>query len=227
MTDRDWTLLETAVDGRVSRETYDRLKRFEALFLKWTRRINLAAPSTLNDVWRRHIVDSAQLLRLAPEAKDWIDLGSGGGFPGIVLAVLLDGRGQGAIRLVESNQKKAAFLRTALADLGVSRARVDARRIEDVVASCEAPEIITARALASLGLLIDMTEPWFAAGSRALFHKGRDYAAEIEQVRDTWNLDLVKHRSIVDGDSVILDIRNLKKNDDLSSGRLGKRASDG
>nr|WP_157014591.1 16S rRNA (guanine(527)-N(7))-methyltransferase RsmG [Mesorhizobium xinjiangense] len=205
-----------------------RLKQFEALFGKWARRINLAAPSTLGAVWRRHIADSAQLLRLAPDAAaDWIDLGSGGGFPGIVMAILLHGRPGSRVRLVESNQKKAAFLRNALAELGLAGARVDARRVEDVVAATPPPQIVTARALASLETLLDMTWPWIDAGSRALFHKGRDYAAEIELIGDTRNLHLVQHRSIIDDDSVILDIRKLKHHDDSSSsGRLGKRASD-
>src|SRR5690606_27866796 len=118
------------VAGPVSRETFERIELFEAAFLQWARRINLAAPSTLDVVWERHVVDSAQLIRLAPEdALRWVDLGSGGGFPGAILAILLREWPEAETHLVESNGKKAAFLQTVLkrldARVTVHRARIE------------------------------------------------------------------------------------------------------
>ena len=197
-----------AVAGPVSRETFERLVTAEALFARWAARINLAAPSTLGDVWTRHILDSAQLVSLAPQARRWLDLGSGGGFPGMVLAVLLEERDGASIDLVESNRKKAAFLRTALA--GNRIARVHARRIEDTGRLLPVPEIVTARALAPLPALLGLAAPWLTSGAVGLFHKGRDYRIEIEESRDAWNLDLLEHRSLIDAEGVVLEIRNLR-----------------
>ncbi len=199
-------LLEAA--GPVSRETYDRLKEFETLFAKWNSRINLAAASTLSDLWMRHILDSAQLARLAPGELHWLDLGSGGGFPGAVMAILLRERAGATIDLVESNRKKAAFLQSAVG--GTQVARVHARRIEDVVGVIPVPQIVTARALAPLSKLLELASPWLIAGTRALFHKGRDYRLEIEESADHWRFDLVEHESRINSEGVILDIRNLK-----------------
>ena len=195
------------VAGPVSRETFLRLSAFQATFEKWAARINLAAPSTIPELWSRHILDSAQLLPLAPKALRWLDLGSGGGFPGAVLAVLADREGA-SITLVESNQKKASFLRNAIAG---SPGSVVAKRIEDVWGDFEDAQIITARALAPLNKLLGLAEPWLAAGATALFHKGRDYRREIEESRDAWQFSLVEHPSAIDAASVILEISDLKK----------------
>lgn len=198
-----------AVAGPVSRETFERLLEYETVFLRWAERINLAAPSTLSDVWRRHILDSAQLASLAPNARTWLDLGSGGGFPGAVIAIILQERAGAHIDLVESNRKKAAFLQTALGRYR-DHVRVHARRIEDVYPVIRQPEIVTARALAPLPLLLNLTSPWLSAGATGLFHKGRDYRAEVKESRDAWNLDLLEHESRIDAESVILEIRNLR-----------------
>jgi len=195
------------VAGDVSRETVDRLSEFERQFLRWSARINLAAPSQLDRLWTRHILDSAQLVRFAPETTRWLDIGSGGGFPGAVVAILLCDRPLFHIDLVESNRKKAAFLKTALAS--AECATVLAIRIEDAYPAVDAPEIVSARALAPLSELLGLAEPWLKAGARGLFHKGRDYASEIEEARDAWRFDLVEHRSMVDREGVILEIRNL------------------
>ena len=195
--------------GPVSRETFDRLVAFEQLFLKWNRSINLAAPSTLDDVWGRHILDSAQLARIAPQAKRWADLGSGGGFPGLVLAFLLVEREGASIDLVESNRKKASFLQAVIGQFGLP-ARVVARRIDDSYALVSAPEIVTARALAALPALLDLSAPWLTKGSRALFHKGRDYRAEVEESTHRWAFDLVEHPSMTDAHGVILEVTDLR-----------------
>ena len=196
------------VAGPVSRETFSRLITFQATFEKWAARINLAAPSTLPELWSRHILDSAQLLPLAPNALRFVDLGSGGGFPGAVLAVLLADRDGASITLVESNQKKASFLRNAIAG---SPGRVVAKRIEEFAGTGEDADIVTARALAPLGKLLGLAEPWLSAGATALFHKGRDYRREIEESRDAWQFSLVEHPSVIDAASVILEISDLKK----------------
>ncbi|MEC9246048.1 16S rRNA (guanine(527)-N(7))-methyltransferase RsmG [Nitratireductor rhodophyticola] len=195
------------ISGPVSRETFDRLVAFEGIFRRWSRRINLAAPSTLNDLWERHILDSAQLLRLAPDALQWLDVGSGGGFPGAVMAILLAEKPGAEVHLVESNRKKAAFLVSALNEVGVAP-RVHARRIEDTYDAIGAPDIVTARALAPLPLLIELTEPWLTQGARALFHKGRDYRREVEESGNTWRFDLVEHEDKVDAAAIILEVSN-------------------
>ena len=206
--------------GTVSRETLERLETFEAEFRRWSARINLAAPSTLDALWQRHILDSAQLFALKPQALAWLDLGSGGGFPGAVLAILLIERPGGRIELVESNNKKAAFLRTVLSGLGAPAA-VHVCRIEEAFARTAASEIVTARALAPLPRLLDLAAPWLArdgAAATALFHKGRDYAAELAESRDGWRFDLVEHTSKIDPAGRILEISGLARIDPAGRG---------
>jgi len=203
-----WESLQEAA-GPVSRETFERLVAFEQVFLKWNRSINLAAPSTLDEVWRRHILDSAQLARIEPTARRWVDLGSGGGFPGLVLGFLLAERAGASIDLVESNRKKASFLQAVIGQFGLP-ARVVARRINDSYPLVLEPEIVTARALAALPPLLDLAAPWLTKGARALFHKGRDYRAEVEESTHRWAFDLVEHPSMTDPYGVILEITDLR-----------------
>ena len=196
----------------VSRETVDRLNSFVALFQKWAKAINLVAPSTVSEVWRRHVVDSAQIVALHSGPRNWVDLGSGGGFPGIVTGILLAQTGGGWVHLVESNNKKAAFLRTAILETG-ARASVHAIRIEEapaVFAECDA---ISARALADLDLLLDFGLPWVERNPdlRFFLHKGRDYQREIDKALGRWRFDLVKHASVVEPDSVVLEVSNLSR----------------
>lgn len=194
----------------VSRETTERLIAFEELFRKWSNAINLASPSTLADIWNRHILDSAQIFPLAPDAKRWLDLGSGGGFPGVVTACFLKEKPGASIDLIESAGKKAAFLRTAAGHVGVP-ARVHSERIEAMWDKIETPDVVTARALASLNVLFELAEPWLTNGSKALFQKGRDYQREIDESRVGWSFDLVQHESAIDTSSVILEISNLRR----------------
>ncbi|RWD30875.1 16S rRNA (guanine(527)-N(7))-methyltransferase RsmG [Mesorhizobium sp.] len=208
MSSAAWESLEKAA-GPVSRETFERLVAFEQVFLKWNRSINLAAPSTLDDVWRRHLLDSAQLARIEPKARRWVDLGSGGGFPGLVLGFLLAEREGASIDLVESNRKKASFLQAVIGQFDLP-ARVVARRIDDSYSLVPEPEIVTARALAALPALLDLAAPWLTKGARALFHKGRDYRAEVEESTHRWAFDLVEHPSMTDPHGVILEITNLR-----------------
>lgn len=195
--------------GDVSRETRQRLDDFAVLYEKWSPRINLTAPSTQSDFWRRHVGDSAQLVDLAPDATHWADLGSGGGFPGMVIAILLQDMPGTRVELVESNRKKTAFLQAVKAKCA-PLAVIHPARIEDVIGRIREPEIVTARALAPLHKLLDLTAPWLQHGSRALFHKGRGYASEIEDSHAKWTFDLVRHESRIDAESVILDITNLR-----------------
>jgi len=199
-----------AVAGPVSRETFERLIAFEATFLHWNRVTNLVAPSTLPEIWERHVLDSAQLLPLGGDARLWLDLGSGGGFPGIVLAILLKDRPGGFVHMVESNRKKVSFLQSAVGQLDLP-ARVYPVRIETAASIVRETEIVTARALANLGELFGYAEPWILRGARALFHKGRDYRREVEETIHNWDPELVEHASAVDRSSVILEIRALRR----------------
>ncbi|CDZ72512.1 16S rRNA (guanine(527)-N(7))-methyltransferase [Neorhizobium galegae bv. orientalis] len=194
----------------VSRETQEKLEHFSALFQKWAKAINLVAPSTLDELWRRHIADSAQIFQLSPQPRKWLDLGSGGGFPGIITAIFLAEAQEGWVHLVESNQKKAAFLRVALSETG-ARGSVHPLRIESASKALPDCERISARALAELDPLLSYTSAWMIGKeTRAFFHKGRDYAAEVEKARGRWVFDLIKHQSAVEPDSVILEISNLR-----------------
>ncbi|TPL94081.1 16S rRNA (guanine(527)-N(7))-methyltransferase RsmG [Mesorhizobium sp. B2-3-12] len=197
------------VAGPVSRETFERLMAFEEMFQKWNRSINLVAQSTSSDVWQRHILDSAQLARIKPSATRWVDIGSGGGFPGLVMAFLLAERPGASIDLVESNRKKASFLQTVIGQFGLP-ARAVARRIEDSHALVSTPQIVTARALASLSVLLDLSAPWLISGGRGLFHKGRDYRAEVQESVNRWTFDLVEHPSVTDASGVILELSNVR-----------------
>jgi 16S rRNA (guanine527-N7)-methyltransferase len=172
----------------VSRETTARLDRFVALLLAWQQRMNLIAPSTEPILWTRHIADSLQLLPLAPNAKCWVDLGSGAGFPGLVLACALADTAGAEVHLVESKTKKAAFLREA-AQLTGAPAFVHAERIEDFVKHAPPQiDIVTARALAPLPDLLAAAYPLLKRGAIGLFPKGQDVDAELTEAAKCWNI---------------------------------------
>jgi 16S rRNA (guanine527-N7)-methyltransferase len=192
----------------VSRETFQCLIRFEETFLKWNASINLAAPSTLAHLWSRHILDSAQLPALRPLEGKWLDLGSGGGFPGAILAILAGQNREASIQLVESNGKKAAFLQTATAQMQAS-SKVHIMRIETAQQHIIGVDVVTARALAPLNSLLGLAFPWLSAGAIGLFHKGREFSKEIDFARDAWTFDLIEHPSKIDEASVILEISNV------------------
>ncbi len=172
----------------VSRETVDRLDRFVGVFLQWQRRINLVAPSTEPQLWTRHVADSLQLLSLAPQARTWADLGSGGGFPGLVIACALADTPGTRVHLVESNVKKAAFLREAVRATGAP-AVVHPVKIVDFVENVgESIEVVTARALAPLADLLAAAYPLLKRGSVGLFPKGQDVDAELTEAAKCWKL---------------------------------------
>lgn len=201
--------LKAAADF-VSRETFEALLQYEAHFRKWNAHINLASVSTLDTFWDRHILDSAQLFQFGKGRLHWVDLGSGGGLPGVVLSILCRDISGASVDLVESNRKKAAFLLNAIS-LCKGKGTVHARRIEDAVIHVKHPDIVTARALAPLPALLGLIKPYLdlKTGSRALLHKGRGYRDEIAESRRNWSFDLIEHQSIIDTDSVILEISNL------------------
>jgi len=184
-----------AVD--VSRETLERLDRYAELLLRWQTVKNLIGPKTIPTLWTRHIADSLQLVRLEPDALRWTDFGSGAGFPGLVVACALAGRDGAQVHLVESNGRKAAFLREAARVLDVP-AIVHDRRVEDVVPGLVDIELVTARALAPLVDLLEMSALLLKSGARALFLKGQDVEVELTEASKSWTLDVSVTGSVTD-----------------------------
>jgi 16S rRNA (guanine527-N7)-methyltransferase len=183
--------------GDVSRETLARLDRFVALLLERQRTLNLIARSTVPQIWTRHIADSYQLLGLAPDARRWVDLGSGAGFPGLVIACALAGKPGTRIYLVESTKKKAAFLEEVAAALELP-AHIVPERIEDFVKTFNEPvEVVTARALAPLTRTLEYANPLLKSGAIGLFPKGQDVEAELTEAAKYWNIaaELVPSRT--------------------------------
>ena len=196
----------------VSRETWARLRQYGDIVRKWQKTINLISPTTVSDLWDRHVLDSLQIWALDPKPKTWLDMGSGAGFPGIVTAICLAEHGSGWVYLIESNQKKAAFLRNVIVETG-ARASVHPVRVADAFDIAPEIEAISARALASLDDLLEMSEPWFKQNQNlsTYLHKGRDYQLEIELARSRWDFNLVKYDSQIQDGSVILQIDGLKR----------------
>ena len=189
----------------VSRETEARLDRYIALLREWQAKTNLVAPSTLPQLWTRHIADSLQLVSLAPTAKRWADLGSGGGFPGVVLACVLAEMPGASVHLVERIAKKAAFLREAIR-VTSSPGIVHLAEIGDNVDRITGPvDCVTARALAPLHQLIGFAEPLMRHGAKALFLKGQDVEAELTEAAKYWNIQPQLHRSRT-GDGWIVEL---------------------
>jgi 16S rRNA (guanine527-N7)-methyltransferase len=193
----------------VSRETEARLDRYVDLLLEWQAKTNLVAPSTLPNLWTRHISDSLQLLTLAPSAKIWVDLGSGGGFPGVVLACALAEISGGIVHLVERNAKKAAFLREALR-VTSSPGTVHLADIGDSVERITGPvDCVTARAVAPLHQLIGFAAPWVSRGAKALFLKGQDVEAELTEATKYWNVTPHLHPSRTGGHGWIVELDHI------------------
>jgi len=195
----------------VSRETEERLDRYIGLLLEWQAKTNLVAPSTLPNLWTRHVSDSLQLLALAPNAKVWADLGSGGGFPGLVLACALAETPGAMVHLVERNSKKAAFLREALR-VTASPGTVHLAEIGDTVDRITGPaDCVTARALAPLHQLIGFAEPLVRKGAKALFLKGQDVEAELTEATKYWNIKPHLHSSRTGGGGWIVELDQIER----------------
>jgi 16S rRNA (guanine527-N7)-methyltransferase len=211
----------------VSRETLDRLRIYEALLKTWQKTINLVSPSTLDDTWHRHFSDSAQLVDLAlanlpprpPSEQDlggqggksWLDLGSGGGFPGLVVAIMLAERApEVRVTLVESDSRKAAFLGEVARKTGVA-VEIRAERSEKAAtqAKSQIRDVITARALAPLPKLLGLVQPFFSPQTVALFPKGREAEVEVGEARERFGFDFSLAPSLTDAQARIVIIRNL------------------
>jgi 16S rRNA (guanine527-N7)-methyltransferase len=200
---------------KVPRETIHRLTRFAELLAHWQRRTNLVAPSTLPTLWSRHFADSAQLTTLAPKARLWLDLGTGAGFPGLVIAILKTGTPDFRMHLVESNRKKCAFL-AEVARATKAPVDIHATRIEDL-AECAnrlAPDVVSARALAPLPRLFELAAPFFTEGTRGLFLKGREAEAEVDAARAEWNFTSRLVPSFTAANSHIVEVTTLRPRDD-------------
>lgn len=195
----------------VSRETEARLDRYVDLLVAWQAKTNLVAPSTLPQLWTRHIADSLQLLDLAPSARRWLDFGSGGGFPGVVLACAMAEHEGASVQLVERIAKKAAFLREALRVTGGAGSVILAD-IGDYVDSSKAPiDCVTARAVAPLHMLLGYAEPLVSRGAKALFLKGQDVESELTEATKYWNIEPILHSSRTGGHGWIVELNTIER----------------
>ena len=196
----------------VSRETYDKLRDYESLIQKWNPSINLIAKSTLSDIWNRHIVDSAQVYYAASAelSGNCTDIGSGGGLPAIVIAILAQGADkQVQMTMVESDKRKSVFLRTAIRELGLNKANVVNERIENV--QIPVSKFISARALAPLTELFGFAEKLSDDKTTFLFQKGKNWLSEIGIAQNHWSFDYEAIKSETDSNAVILKIRGLSR----------------
>ena len=197
----------------VSRETLDRLELYARLLGQWQKAVNLVSAKTLPQVWERHFADSAQLYRMAPEAKRWSDLGSGAGFPGLVVAILMAERGQGRVTLVESDVRKCAFMREVARQTGITVDIVD-ERIESFSTSGRisetAVDVISARALAPLDRLLELSSALFSRNTLGLFLKGREWRSELDEAQRRWAFDSTVVPSLTDPSGQILQVRALR-----------------
>ena len=198
----------------VSRETSERLTVYARLLRQWQSRINLVAPSTLDELWARHIADSVQSFTLAQDARRWIDLGSGAGFPGLVVAMLMADGSKGRVDLIESNGKKCAFLRTVVRECGLKAAGVEVEvhngRIEHVLGDLPEPDVVSARALAPLEKLLEFTHGVLSGDAIGLFSKGREHGEELARAALRWDFDVDSTPSRLGDQSVLLKISNVR-----------------
>ena len=188
----------------VSRESLNRLETFVELLLTWQAKINLIGPSTIEDVWQRHVLDGLQLLPLMQNKVGIVaDLGSGAGIPGLVVAL----GGDHQTHLYESNGKKVAFLREAIRQTRAN-AQVHQIRLEDLedYLPAKLPNYVTARALAPLDRLLGLASPFLSRGATGLFHKGQDVDSEVTEATKTWKIGAIKHSSMTDSRACILEV---------------------
>ncbi|CUI01346.1 16S rRNA (guanine(527)-N(7))-methyltransferase RsmG [Leisingera aquaemixtae] len=193
----------------VSRETLARLEIFEQVIKKWNPKINLVSKSSLELLWSRHIADSVQVFRCVDAPDHWVDIGSGGGFPGLIVAILAaDEAPEMMTTLIESDQRKSAFLRTAARECG-AKVTVISKRIEQ--ADPQNAEVLSARALADLSLLLEFAERHLAAGGTALFPKGESWKKEVDNARQRWRFDAEPVKSLTEQEALILKIKGVAR----------------
>jgi len=209
---QDQEAADAALAGfNVSRETRERLDTLVAELHRWQKAKNLVGPGTLETVWSRHIADSLQLVALLPDARTWLDLGSGAGFPGLVIAIVLRDREGARVHCVESNGRKCSFIRHA-ARLTGAPVTVHNARIESIITSFqEKVDVVTARALAPLSQLLDWTSPLLTTGVQGLFPKGDNALGELTEARESWKFDVETFPSRTDPRGQILRIGSLEK----------------
>lgn len=183
----------------VSRETLELLNRYESKLRKWMPFKNLIGPSTLSELWTRHFADSLQLLSMAPNARRWVDIGSGAGFPGLVVsAALVDQKGA-MVHLIEADNRKCAFLREVARDINAP-VQVHHGRAEDIICHLDA-DVVTARAVTELSGLMRLAAPLLNRGALALFPKGREYETELDALEQDipFSLEIVPSLTAPDG----------------------------
>jgi 16S rRNA (guanine527-N7)-methyltransferase len=207
----------------VSRETETLLDRFVETLLLATEKQNLIGPSTIPTVWTRHVADSLQLLDLAADAKTWVDFGTGAGFPGIPIACALKDRPGAMVHLVESVGKRAAFLREAVAATGIP-AQVHHMRAEDFPASHgDSVDVVTARALSPLKVLLDLAFPLIKRGAVGIFPKGQDVDAELTEAAKYWNIRHKLVSSRTDERGRIVVVESLESRNTAAKARIQAR----
>ncbi|MFP4097816.1 MAG: 16S rRNA (guanine(527)-N(7))-methyltransferase RsmG [Alphaproteobacteria bacterium] len=203
MTHFTYANIQKAFD--LSDEVFEGLRTYHSLLIKWQKAINIVSKKTLDDAWHRHFADSAQIARLIPVDDDkriYTDLGCGGGFPGLVVAMM---RPDLEVHLVESDERKGQFMRTVMREVGISNATVHARRIEDMT-DIFVPDYVSARALASLARLLDYCHAWVVVNPdvRFYFLKGRQVEDEIADARAVYDFELTAHSSVTDEQAQII-----------------------
>ncbi len=194
----------------VSRETTERLEVYAETLRKWNPKINLVAKSTLDDLWDRHIADSLQLLaRVKPSTQHLVDIGSGGGFPGLVVAIVaVELENPERTTLIESDQRKSAFLRTVLRETN-ARAEILNQRIEE--SPPQKADVLTARALADLTKLLGYADQHLASDGTALFLKGKSWREEIKAAQETWRFRWNAIESKTNAEAVLLEIGEITR----------------
>ena len=193
----------------VSRETFERLEIFSEVLTKWNPKINLVSRKSLEDLWTRHILDSVQVFEIAPNAKTWLDIGSGGGLPGVIVAILAAEKSpETKVTLMESDQRKCAFLRNAARECSV-QVTVKSQRIEG--AEPESADIMSARALADLDILLGYSERHLKSDGTAVFPKGANWKKEVDNARNRWRFDCEEITSLTEPEAVILKIKGVER----------------
>lgn len=209
MSDKVYTEKDFDTLFDVSRETFDKISTYHALLLKWNKAINLVSPKTLDEAWHRHFIDSAQVSQYIPQGtKIYADLGCGGGFPGLVVAMM---RPELSVHLVESDERKCQFMRTVVRETGLSNVTIHTKRIEHAYDDV-APDFITARALASLKELLIYCMPWVEKNPDLgfAFMKGMRADEEIAEAQENTLFEYENYGSITDKHARIVVLKNVR-----------------
>lgn len=195
---------------RVPHETVEKLELYADILRTWQKAVNLVSPATIDDIWQRHFTDSAQLLNIVPTKKSWIDLGSGGGFPGLVIAILTANQENHSVQLIESNSRKCAFL-SEVARRTQTPVIIHEGRIEEIAQKGKAgkADVVTSRALAPLNTLLGLAHGFFSNDTVGLFLKGREASHEIAEARHNWHFECECVPSRTSGEGRIIEIRSL------------------